>query len=183
MGLLMRGESAVKKESPALLKALDDDAPYPRIAAAELASSLKPGVEASLVKLMSDSDSSVRYWGAMGLLMRGEAAVKKESPALLKALNDEAPYARIAAAEALGRYGSDAEAQRALDALVALAPTSSSGPYVSLAAINAIATMNLTRVRPAAAKLRSIMDAYPNVSERAGGYGLRALKALVADLG
>ena len=186
IGFLPEGEIHSRSAGATPYEMGRDDAKFPMkriIAAAELASSLKPGVEASLVKLMSDSDSSVRYWGAMGLLMRGEAAVKKESPALLKALNDEAPYARIAAAEALGRYGSDAEAQRALDALVALAPTSSSGPYVSLAAINAIATMNLTRVRPAAAKLRSIMDAYPNVSERAGGYGLRALKALVADLG
>ena len=38
------------------------------------------------------------------------------------------------------------------------------------------------RARPAAAKLRAILDAYPNVSERAGGYGARALKTLLAGL-
>ena len=186
IGFLPEGEIHSRSAGATPYEMGHDDSKFPMkriMAAAELAASLKTGVEAALVKLMGNSDSSIRYWGAMGLLMRGESAVKKESPALLKALDDDAPYPRIAAAEALGRFGSDAEAQRALDTLVALAPTSSSGPYVSLAAINAIATMNLTRVRPAAAKLRSIMDAYPNVSERAGGYGLRALKALVADLG
>jgi len=184
VGFLPEGEihSRAGAATPYELGRNESKFPMERImAAAELAASLKPGVEALLIKLMADSDSAVRYWGAMGVLMRGEAVVKKQASSLEKALADSAPYPRIAAAEALGRYGNDAEAQRALDTLVALAPSTSNGPYVSLAAINAIATMG-ERARPAAAKLRAILDAYPNVSERAGGYGARALKTLLAGL-
>ncbi|HZO54443.1 MAG TPA: sulfatase-like hydrolase/transferase [Bryobacteraceae bacterium] len=184
VGFLPEGEihSRAGAATPYELGRNESKFPMERImAAAELAASLKPGVEALLIKLMADSDSAVRYWGAMGVLMRGEAVVKKQASSLEKALADSAPYPRIAAAEALGRYGNDAEAQRALDTLVALAPSTSNGPYVSLAAINAIATMG-ERARPAAAKLRAILDAYPNVSERAGGYGARALKTLLAAL-
>lgn len=184
VGFLPEGEihSRAGAATPYELGRNESKFPMERImAAAELAASLKPGIEALLIKLMADSDSAVRYWGAMGVLMRGEAVVKKQASSLEKALADSAPYPRIAAAEALGRYGNDAEAQRALDTLVALAPSTSNGPYVSLAAINAIATMG-ERARPAAAKLRAILDAYPNVSERAGGYGARALKTLLAAL-
>jgi arylsulfatase A-like enzyme len=184
VGFLPEGEihSRAGAATPYELGRNESKFPMERImAAAELAASLKPGIEALLIKLMADSDSAVRYWGAMGVLMRGEAVVKKQASSLEKALADSAPYPRIAAAEALGRYGNDAEAQRALDTLVALAPSTSNGPYVSLAAINAIATMG-ERARPAAAKLRAILDAYPNVSERAGGYGARALKTLLAGL-
>ena len=184
VGFLPEGEIHSRSAGVTPYEMGHDETKFPmkRIAAAaELASSLKPGVEASLVKLMADSDSAVRYWGAMGILMRGEAAVRKEAAALRKALEDAAPYPRIAAAEALGRYGSDDDARRALDTLVALAPAPANGPYASLAAINAIAAMG-KRALPAVPKLRAILKSDPVVKERAGGYGARALKTLLAEL-
>src|SRR5690606_21485007 len=51
-------------------------------AAADLASSLAPEATGELVRLLSDPHSTVRYWGAMGLLMRGEPAVAEASAAL-----------------------------------------------------------------------------------------------------
>ncbi|MEP7365564.1 MAG: sulfatase-like hydrolase/transferase [Acidobacteriota bacterium] len=185
VGFLPEGEIHSRAGSESPYEMGHDETKYPMkriFAAAELASSLKPGVEGALVKLMSDSDSAVRYWGAMGLLIRGEPAVKKETAALLKALEDPTPYPRIAAGEALGRYGSDADAKRALDTLVALVPVEKHGPWSSLAAISAIDAIG-KRAKPAVGALRAIHSAYPsNLPERTGGYGGRALKTLVEDL-
>ena len=56
-----------------------DETKYPLeniMAAAELASMLEPDATPKLVKAMGDNDSAVRYWGAMGILMRERAGVE-----------------------------------------------------------------------------------------------------------
>ncbi len=88
------------------------------IATAELASSLKPDAMPALLKALGDSDTAVRYWAVMGILMRGAEAVTKEAVPLRKVLSDEgAPCVRVAAAEALGRYGTDEDAKKSLAVL------------------------------------------------------------------
>ncbi|MEP0844134.1 MAG: sulfatase-like hydrolase/transferase, partial [Phycisphaerae bacterium] len=73
------------------------------LAAAELASSLEPAVLPELRKAMTgDADAAVRYWGAMGVLIRGQDAALSAADDLRKALGDASPHVRIAAAEALG---------------------------------------------------------------------------------
>ena len=66
---------------------------------ADLASSLDKAATPELEKRLKDPDSAVRYWAALGLLMRG---IKQP---LENSLTDASPYVRIVAAEALGRYG------------------------------------------------------------------------------
>ncbi len=63
-----------------------------------------------LIEALSDADSAVRWWGAVGLLIRSEKGVVAARQELLDALEDDAPAVRIAAGEALGRYGSAADA-------------------------------------------------------------------------
>jgi len=46
------------------------------MATAELASMLDPRAVGGLVKAFEDEDSAVRYWGAMGLLMREKSGVR-----------------------------------------------------------------------------------------------------------
>jgi hypothetical protein len=99
---------------------------------AELASGLDPGASGELTKRLADSDSAVRYWAAMGLLMRGTI------DGLRKALSDSSPYVRAVAAEALGRYGGVAELKQSLEVLMELAPADKNGAYVSLLALNAL---------------------------------------------
>lgn len=184
VGFLPEGEIQARAGADAPYVMGHDGKRYPMkkiVAAAELASSLRPGVEQQLVRLMSDHDNAVRYWGAMGLLMRGEPAVRAQADALRKGLADEAPYVRIASGEALGRYGSDADARRALDVLVALAPADQTNAYVSLAALNAIAAMG-QRAKPAVAALRTMNVVDKRAPKRAAGYGVTALKKLLADL-
>src|SRR5262249_31378606 len=89
-----------------------DEARYPfrRVfETAERASGLDPGAVPALLRSLRDADSAVRYWAALGLLMRGDATVKAARGELTAALGDSSPYVRIAAAEALGRHGDDAD--------------------------------------------------------------------------
>jgi len=55
----------------------------------------------ALVRSLNDEDSAVRYWAALGLLMRREKGVQPAHAALTRALEDRSPYVRIAAAEVL----------------------------------------------------------------------------------
>ena len=108
------------------------------LAAADLASSMRPGVTAQLEKAMQDADSGVRYWGVMGILMRGADEVQKVRPALEKSLEDPSPHVRIAAAEALGRYGSEEDLRTVVPLLIKLSNSPEVGSYVAIHALNAI---------------------------------------------
>ena len=149
--------------------------------AAELASSLKPGVTPQLVKLMSDTDSAVRYWGAMGLLMRGKKAVAQARQPLLKALSDEAPSVRIAAAEALGRYSSSADARKALNVLMQYANPEKNGVYLAMMSLNAIDYMD-ARARPAMKTLAGLPTSDPKADRRLRSYCGNLIKKILADL-
>jgi len=118
-----------------------DPATYPFekiLGAAELASNLDAGAVPTLAELLTDSDSAARYWGALGLLMRGPDAVKQETAALERALADESSAVRIVAAEALAAHGNPAARGRALDTLAAFAPPEKNGVLVSMSALAAI---------------------------------------------
>lgn len=118
-----------------------DDAKYPlaRIAAAaELASNLDPAALRELTKILTDSDSAVRYWAALGLLMRGQTAVTAHEDALKKLLTDASPDVRIVAAQALGLHGGDDSRKAALQLLGELAPPEKNGVLISMSALAAI---------------------------------------------
>jgi uncharacterized sulfatase len=105
---------------------------------ADLASSLRPGVTAQLIKAMQDTDSGVRYWGVMGVLMRGADETKSAHAELKKALDDASPGVRVAAAEALGRYGSEDDLKIVMPLLLKLANSEESNSFVAIHALNAI---------------------------------------------
>ena len=64
---------------------------------------------------------------------------------------------------------------------MALAPADQTNAYVSLAALNAIAAMG-QRAKPAVASLRTMNVVDKRAPKRAAGYGVTALKKLLADL-
>ena len=118
----------------------------------------------------------------MGLLMRETDGVNAGRSALNKALNDEAPYVRIAAAEALGRYGNDAEAAKALDVLMPLADVTKSSAYLALAALNAIDYMD-DRAKSAQAAIEALPVQAKNMPPRVGSGYLKNLKdKILSDL-
>ncbi|WP_439624013.1 sulfatase-like hydrolase/transferase [Gemmata sp.] len=107
-------------------------------AAADLASQLTPDGVPALRALFKDGDSAVRYWAAMGMLIRGEAAVRAAGGELRGALKDTSPDVRIAAAEALARYGDAADQKAALDLLIDLASCEAHGVFTAVAGLNAL---------------------------------------------
>ena len=141
VGFLPEGElfSRANGSSPYDLRHNDSQYPFERVfEAAELGSMLEAGAVPALKRRFKDNDSAVRYWAALGMLMRGENGVRTAHEELAAALKDSSPYVRIAAAEALGRNGSDADLKQALDVLVELRPIAKNGVFVSMAVLNAL---------------------------------------------
>jgi uncharacterized sulfatase len=150
--------------------------------AAENASSFSssPAVE-HLRKGFTDADSAVRYWAAMGALMRKNQGVSALRRELNEALQDDSPFVRIMAAETLGRYGGAAEAEKALEVLLQLAPVDKNGLHVSVAALNAIYYLG-----PKAAGAKSRIESLPRKSDdipaRLGDYVPRLIADILAQL-
>ncbi len=147
--------------------ACDPDAyPMARIlAAAETASSLEAGATETLLGHMSDDDPAVRYWAALGLLMRGERSVRKGHALLREALSDADPAVRITAAEALCRCGGEADVRLAMPVLVELADAVAHGPYASMMALNSIDRCGAL-VEPWLDEIRALPESDPNSPDR-----------------
>jgi hypothetical protein len=113
--------------------------PFRRIfEAAEMASRRTPEDIPALRGMLQNDDSAVRYWAAMGMVIRGARAVEAARDELRAALEDPSPDVRIAAAEALIRYAAAADRKSARDALVELASWEKHDVFTALAALNAI---------------------------------------------
>ncbi len=148
------------------------------LSAAEDASSQKGQAD---TRLMSDPDSAVRYWGVMGLLIRGEKAVQASRARLIAAMADPSPSVRVVAAHAVAKYGSRKDLDGALEALIGLASLDSNGLYVSMLALNAIDDLD----RKAAARIEAIEALprkSPSLNPRMGDYVERLLTKILQDL-
>jgi arylsulfatase A-like enzyme len=125
--------------TPYELARSDEKYPQARIVAtAELASNLSPDALPELKALLKDTDSAVRWWAALGHLMRGADAVTRNEGVLRQALSDDSLHVRIVAAQALGQYGDENARTAALATLAELAPPKENGVLVSMPALAAI---------------------------------------------
>jgi arylsulfatase A-like enzyme len=152
------------------------------LATAEKASSLREDATAELAaELAAATDDAVRYWAAMGLLMRGKTAVEAHADVLRRALEDSSPYVRVATAEALGTYGSDEDIAAALKALGELAPPVG-GPenngFLAIAALNAIDALG-PKADPLKALVASLPNVDPGVPNRSREYPKRLIETIV----
>jgi uncharacterized sulfatase len=132
-----------------------DPAKYPFgkiFAAADLASRLEASALPKLETLIADDDAAVRYWAALGFLMRGKPGVDRGAAVLRKALGDSSPEVRIVAAQALAQHGATADVTPALDVLRNLAPPEKNGILVSMSALSAIEALG-----PKAASLHELV--------------------------
>jgi len=149
----------------------DPKLPLERIlATAELASSLKADALPALKEALSDGDAAVRYWAAMGFLMRGKAPDE-----LRKLLADESPSVRIAAAQALGQFGGEDGLNAVLPVLVKAIGEGNENFAVRLEALNAIDALG-PKAAPVAEKLRELSQ-----SKSAKGAKGKARKAKGGD--
>jgi uncharacterized sulfatase len=183
VGFLPEGEIHSRSEGSSPYDAGHDEKRVPLtriVAAAESAASLKSADMPQLIKALADSDSAVRYWAAMGILMRGAGGLAKARPAIEKALADPSIYVRIVAAETLGRYGSAADLAKALDVLVAAAPADRNGGYVSLFALNALDELG-AKAKPAKAAIQATNLVDPKTEERSRNWSESIAKRLLAQ--
>jgi arylsulfatase A-like enzyme len=84
---------------------------------------------------LADPDPLVRYWAAMGAVIRGREAVASAVADLEKLLSDPEPGPRIVAAEALGRFAAATHRQRAVDVLLRDADSNAGSLFVAQLAL------------------------------------------------
>jgi uncharacterized sulfatase len=140
VGFLPEGELHTRFEGHNPMDLSRDEVHYPCervLKAAENASDRWCDVALSIGALQ-DADSAVRYWGALGILIRGEAGLVAGRAAVTAALEDPSPHVRVVAGEILGRYGTAAEKGRAQQALYELADWSRQDVFAARAALEAL---------------------------------------------
>ncbi|HYF37715.1 MAG TPA: sulfatase, partial [Prosthecobacter sp.] len=158
-----------------------DHANYPLdriLAAAELASGLDAAAAPELAKLIADTDSAVRFWGALGLLMRGESVVRQHADVLQKVLADDSVDVRIAAAQALGQYGGAAEAEKALITLKQLAAPTAGDVLTAMSALAAIEALG-AKAASLHAEIGGLDPSGPSPDGRYNSYVPRLIENIV----
>lgn len=143
VGFLPEGEMHARSAGSSPYDMGHDDSKYPLVrifGVADMASSLKSEALSSLRRLLADSDSCVRWWAALGILMRGKDGVMAARDELRKSLGDASPYVRIAAAEGLAGFGDGEDVHRSLNVLGDLA-ADRNNVFVAVAALNAIGAL------------------------------------------
>ena len=112
---------------------------YERISSiAERAASLDADAIHEFATAMTDSDSAVRWWGALGYLMRGAPGVKAGLQPLRAGLKDESPHVRMIAAQALVQFGDSTDLDPSLHVLRLLLSSEKQGALATIAALGAV---------------------------------------------
>jgi uncharacterized sulfatase len=185
VGFLPEGEihSRSRGSNPRDMALDETKYPFDRIfAAAERATMVGSDDLPFLQAFLKDSDSAVRYWGVMGVLIRGGDVVSKSKTELLAALKDESMFVRIVAAHALCKHGDADNLRLGLDCLVDQARWRSvDDVFVSLAAVNVLDSLDakVALVRDA---IKTLAETGPLPSKRYQGYVGRVLEKMRADL-
>jgi uncharacterized sulfatase len=183
VGLLPEAEIHSRSKGSTPYEMGHDDRRYPLervLAVAEKASSRTNWPAGELAKALDDADSGVRYWAAMGLLMRPARSVRWAVKVLRPALADPSPSVRVVAAEALARIGTGADLETALKTLTELAPPDKNGVYVAMAALNAIDRLG-EKGKPARQALKGMSATDPSAPKRTAEYVPRLLKDLAGE--
>jgi uncharacterized sulfatase len=162
-----------------------DDAVYPLQRLMETANSASSGrreARKELVARLDDSESGVRYWAALGILIGGPDAVSQTSERLSKMLReDESHSVRIVCAEALAAHGRPDDLGECLDYLADAADVAKHGLFLSLAALNAVDQLGL-KARPILEVLKKLPTRDPSLPDRLNGYVPRLLDKIVTGL-
>ena len=184
LGFLPEGEIHGRAGEETPYEMGQDPSRYPLLrimGAAELASS--PGMEAvpTLIGMLEDTDSAVRYWAVLGLIMRGEEAVQQGREALVSMLGDASSYPRVTAAHALAKHGRAGDLEPAMAVLLESAHRDHLTVYDNLWALNAIDDLGekvspwLETIKALPVKLRRGYD------RRMSAYGPNLMKAILMD--
>lgn len=183
-GFLGEAEMHRRAEGTTIYEMAHDEGRYPLsevMGMAELASNLRPEALGELRKGLRHSDSAVRYWAALGFLMRGEKAFSEGRADLTAALEDSSPSVRVVVAEILGRFGDPGEVSASIAALKTHASPVDNGAYISMMALNAIANLG-AKADSLKPYLRDMPLKDPKAPARANSYVERLVNDLAGPL-
>lgn len=183
VGLLPEGEMHQRSEGTTPYDMGHDDKLYPVariLKAAGDASSMKAESIAALKAGFADADNAVRYWSAMGLLMRGTDAVTAAHDELVKATKDSSTYVQVVAHWTLAKHGSDSDRSTSLPALVQLANWSQHNVFTAMSALNAIGDLG-DKAKPVAEQLKSLPMQGATPDARFNSYVSRLLSDLTGS--
>ena len=182
VGFIPEGERVIRSQGGSPYDLGHDESRYPMarvMEAAELASMLSQDALPALKKAMSDSDSAVRYWGVLGVLMRGQPAVASARAELQVAFRDSSTDVRIAAAQALGQFGTEADLKEVLPHLADQADWQKHTVFSALAALNSLDALE-AKAAPLAATIQSLPKTGPSPNGRYNSYVPRLVEDLQA---
>ncbi len=149
--------------------------------AAEVASGRGGKAVERLERLATSPDSGVRYWAAMGFVIRGAEAVRAGAGTLARLRADENPSVRVAAAEAVASNGEGTERAAAVRELVAMSDPREGRYLVAVAALNALDNLPRAEVLVHREVLAGLPRKVEGVSNRMGDYVERLLRHLLAE--
>lgn len=183
VGFLPENEIHTRSQGATPYEVGHDPKRYPLdriVGMAERATSLKRDVVPDLLTGLKDEDSAVRYWAALGLLMRGQEVVRQNSEQLREALADKADSVRVAATEALGTYGQPEDVKRVLPVLLKLGDPRKNDVHVCIMALNVLDGMG-EKAAPALAAIRTWPTAVQRSSDPRSDYGVPRLIANIKE--
>ncbi len=127
--------------------------------AADRATRVQDGDLKELLELRASNDSGVRFWAANGLLIRAQANVQREEvvKAARSMTSDPSRYVQCLANEVMARWGSAADRNVAIQALLRLANAREHGALVAIMALN-----NLDWCEPRASEVGDSIKVLPD---------------------
>lgn len=153
--------------------------PLPKILAmADLASSHKPHSEAELLAGLKNGNDVIRYWAAMGFLIRGKQAVQQAAPQLREALQDSSKSVRCIAAEALGRYGNQQDVKAGVKTLLSLSNLNKDGLYVAMLALNGLDKLGPEKIAPVQDQIAELPRKNDQINRRLQNYVTRLIERI-----
>lgn len=170
--------------SPADAFADEQVLPYRQTLKAALEATDRSFVEGDTSEpLLTNENPEIRYWGVTGLLMRGERCVPQALPKLAPLLDDKSPSVRVAAAEALAKFGSQDQQAKAWDVLLKSATPATGSAIEATEALNALDRLG-DKAKPNKDKIAGL-NLTPNESSpaRTREYPKRLVEYLGTTLG
>ncbi len=166
-----------------------DDQAYPLekiMNAAELASQIDDTSAETLdqlVELTESPNAVLRYWGALGLQMRGETIVAAQPAALWRRLHDdESTAVRVIAAEVEARFADGQRRNDAIASLLGLADWHSHDLFTAMAALASLETIADSLKPQQVAKVGELPSEGPSPDGRYASYVPRLLKRLKSEI-
>jgi uncharacterized sulfatase len=145
------------------------------------ASALSAEDPAPFLKALTHPHAVMRYWGVLGLHMRGTPAVTAGLDPLREILKqDESPSVRIAAALALGEFGPAPELPTALEYLLTEADPTRSSQMTATQALNALDTLG-PKAQPVLERLAQLPQKAPDVKKRLQEYVVRLRERILSE--